>query len=104
MAGLGAPGCFFQQLHQTAHRLLAVHILTAVALDPDQDKTVMHPAVAQLVEPLLVEGRQAGRVAVIEAQPDGGVGLVDVLSTVALCPHGLKLQLMPGNRDAVGDN
>ncbi len=104
MTSLGAPGCFLQQLHQTAHRLLAVHVLAAMALDPDQDKAIVYPAVAQLVETLLVEGRQAGRVAVIEAQPDGGVGLVDVLSTVALCPHGLKLQLMPGNRDAVGDN
>jgi hypothetical protein len=75
-----------------------------MALDPDQDKAIVYPAVAQLVETLLVEGRQAERVAVIEAQPNGGVGLVDVLSTVALCPHGLKLQLMPGDRDAVGDN
>ncbi len=104
MAGLGAPGGLLQQLHQAVHRLLAVHVLAAMALDPDQDKAIVYPAIAQLVETLLVEGRQAGRVAVIEAQPDGGVGLVDVLSTVALCPHGLKLQLMPGNRDAVGDN
>ncbi len=64
----------------------------------------MYPAVAQLVEPLLVEGGEAWGVAVIEAQPDGGVGLVDVLATVALGPHGLELQLMPGEGNAVGDD
>ncbi|MNZ44347.1 hypothetical protein D3C78_619770 [compost metagenome] len=104
MAGLGAPGGLFQQLGQAAHGLLAVHVLAAVGLDPDLDEAIVDPAVAELLQPLLVEIRQAGGVAVIEAQPDGGVRLVDVLAPGTLGAHGLKLQLMPGNDHAVGDD
>jgi hypothetical protein len=75
-----------------------------VGFDPDLDEAVMDPAVAQLLQPLLVEVRQAGGVAVIEAQPDGGVRLVDVLTAGALGAHGLELQLVPGNDHAVGDD
>ncbi len=75
-----------------------------MGLDPDQDEAIVDPAVAQLVESLYVEGRQARWVAVIEAQPDGGVGLVDVLSAGSLGPHGLELQLMPGEGDAIGNH
>ena len=75
-----------------------------MGLDPDLDEAVVDPAVTEFLQPLLIEIRQAGGVAVIEAQPDGGVGLVDVLAPGSLGAHGLKLQLVPGDDHAVGDD
>ena len=62
------------------HRLVAVRVLAALGLRFDDDAA-----------------RQMG-------DADRRIGLVDVLAAGTLSPHGLKLQLMPGQGHAVGDD